>query len=135
MAEQLLARQERVSHVVREYTRDFPTRVRSPTSTRVQDGDVVLVTGSTGSLGCYLLTTLLLSPNVRRVYALNRQSRHGLKDRQRNALIERGLDGDIVDSNKLVLLIGDIAEPMMGLPLDVYTEVGSFTVSRFAELI
>lgn len=128
MAEKLLARQERVSQVVREYTRDFPSVRGLTIATRVQHGDVVLITGTTGSLGCYLLATLLSSPDIRRVYALNRRSRHGLKDRQRNALTERGLDGGIVESTKLVLLVGDIAKSMMGLPVDVYTEVGAFTV-------
>ena len=127
MTEQHPTRQERVSQVVNTYTEGFPSASRS-LATRSEDGDVILVTGTTGSLGCYLLATLLVSPTVRRVYGLNRASKIGLKDRQRMSLTDRGLDGDLVDCSKLVLLIGDITKPMMGLLPDVYTEVSSFAV-------
>ena len=134
MTEQHPTRQERVSQVVNTYTEGFPSASRS-LATRSEDGDVILVTGTTGSLGCYLLATLLvLSPTVRRVYALNRASKIGLKDRQCMSLTDRGLDGDLVDCSKLVLLVGDITKPMMGLLPDVYTEVSSFAVLEILEL-
>lgn len=133
MTEQHPTRQERVSQVVNTYTEGFPSPSRS-LATRSEDGDVILVTGTTGSLGCYLLATLLVSSNVRRVYALNRASKIGLKDRQRMSLIDRGLDGDLVDCSKLVLLIGDVTKPMMGILPDVYTEVSSFAVLEILEL-
>lgn len=88
-------------------------------------GLVVLLTGSTGCLGSSILAELFACPDVRRVYALNRPSAFGrtLQDRQRRALIARGLDGALASSNKVVLLEGDISSPMMGLSGQYYAEV------------
>ncbi|PCH42381.1 hypothetical protein WOLCODRAFT_17681 [Wolfiporia cocos MD-104 SS10] len=87
-------------------------------------GDVVLLTGSTGSLGCYILALLASDPGVSRVYALNRPSRNGvaLRERQRLALTERELDAGIVETGKTVLLEGDMTLPNLGVPQTTYEE-------------
>ncbi|KAJ7930505.1 hypothetical protein B0H13DRAFT_2532734 [Mycena leptocephala] len=97
--------------MVAKYTHDFPPRV-------------VLVTGTTGELGCYLLQNLLADDRVVRVYALNRPTRHRiLRERQASALVDRGLVADLVDSPKLCLLEGDLTGSHFGLSASVYEEM------------
>ncbi|CCM00772.1 uncharacterized protein FIBRA_02813 [Fibroporia radiculosa] len=109
--------------MVAKYSVNLP--VRPQTSVGRHMGDVVLVTGTTGSLGCYLLEALAAEPEVVRVYALNRASRDGvsLRARQRAALDERGVDASILGQEKVVLLEGDLTKPEWGLAPNVYEEL------------
>ncbi|KAF4612641.1 hypothetical protein D9613_011797 [Agrocybe pediades] len=91
-------------------------------------GDVVLVTGTTGALGSYLLSELISNAEVSRVYALNRSSKAAgvstLAERQAKSLVERGLESDVIlGSDKLVLLEANLNLPDFGLPKDVYQEM------------
>ncbi|PCH45139.1 NAD(P)-binding protein [Wolfiporia cocos MD-104 SS10] len=87
--------------------------------------DVVLVTGTTGSLGCHLLEAMVFSPDIARVYAFNRRARDGtaLHARQAVALEERGIDSRILDLPKIVLLEGDLTKVNWGLSDDIFHEV------------
>jgi len=68
-------------------------------------GAVVLLTGSTGALGSYLLSSLAENPDVSRVYALNRGSdQSSLLERQRSTLDCRGLDCSILGEGKVVII-------------------------------
>ena len=93
------------------------------------DGEVVLVTGTTGALGCYLLAELVRRPEIRIVYAINRVRPGGndhtksLAERQKKALYERGLDSKIIHSEKVVLLEADLSLLRFGLADDVYHKV------------
>ncbi|KAH7890598.1 acetyl-CoA synthetase-like protein [Phlebopus sp. FC_14] len=86
---------------------------------------VVLLTGSTGGLGSYLLAQLLDNTAVERVYALNRPSSTQIADRQRSAFIDRGLPIGLLESNKLVYVEADAAQDKCGLPGALYDEVRS----------
>jgi hypothetical protein len=110
--------------MVKKYIQDFPTHTgerKLPTPA----AKVVLVTGTTGELGCYLLSLLLADDSVVHVYAINRSSpqQTALRDRQAHALVERGLDAGILDSSKLSLLTGDVSRPGFGLATSVYQQV------------
>lgn len=109
--------------LVDKYTRNLPKHASTksaPTS------DVVLVTGTTGSLGCSLLALLVQMPEVSRVYAVNRKSQTPLVQRQRVSLRERGYDAEaITASPKLVLLEAAVEEEKLGLPDGLYQEVSS----------
>ena len=83
----------------------------------VDDAATVLLTGSTGSLGSYLLDDLVALANVRRVYALNRAT-DGLA-RQTDASGGRGLSTDFRD--KVVFLHADLAQERLGLDEAAYT--------------
>ncbi|ESK89266.1 hypothetical protein Moror_5151 [Moniliophthora roreri MCA 2997] len=86
-------------------------------------GDVVLLTGSTGSFGTYILEALIKDSTVSRVYALNRQDVKGARSvyiRQSARLQERGLDFNVLNSDKLVLLEGDTALEKLGLEHTVF---------------
>ncbi|CCM00767.1 uncharacterized protein FIBRA_02808 [Fibroporia radiculosa] len=109
--------------MVVKYTRDFP---KHQGSTMIQGGEVVLLTGSTGSIGCYVLAQLLSDPKVSRVYAINRASRDHvpLRRRQRCAFIDRGLP-DLITSEKLTLVEGNLEEDKFDVPADLYEEMCS----------
>lgn len=86
--------------------------------------EVVLVTGTTGGLGSSLLVTLTQSPNVTRVYALNRKASTPLHERQKAILDERGYDAQsILSSPKVVLLESDMEQDRLGLSAELYHTV------------
>ena len=118
------ARIEAMRAMVAKYTSDFPTHKADPSVKRPK-GDVVLVTGTTGSLGSHLLSQLAASEEVERVYALNRPSRDKLplRERQRLALVDRGLDASVLESDKVVLLEGELTKPHFGIKEKVYEEL------------
>ncbi|KAJ7636417.1 hypothetical protein FB45DRAFT_1138067 [Roridomyces roridus] len=107
--------------LLEKHSQNFPSHsgTKLPPSATLR---VVLVTGTTGELGCHLLSLLLADETVVRVYALNRQH-SDLRERQTRAFVERGLDVGRLDSPKLVLLAGNAAVPSFGLPVKIYEEI------------
>ncbi|EDR03550.1 uncharacterized protein LACBIDRAFT_306989 [Laccaria bicolor S238N-H82] len=73
---------------------------------------VVLLTGSTGSLGCFLLARLAKDPGVSKVICLNRACSPGLSlhQRQTEALERRGACVSREDWAKVVLLEADLTK-------------------------
>lgn len=99
--------------MVEKYTENLEVHTGSIPS---PSEDVVVITGSTGSIGTYALAELLHSQNVARVYAFNRRSSsQSLIERQKDAFSARGLDPGLADSSKLVLLEADLAQAHLGL--------------------
>lgn len=88
-------------------------------------GAVVLLTGSTGSLGSQILAFLLESGDVARVYALNRPSSGArtIEERHRARFRDRGLDVCLLGSKRVRYLEGDSAQDGLGLSPDIYEEV------------
>ncbi|KAJ7192838.1 acyl transferase domain-containing protein, partial [Mycena pura] len=86
---------------------------------------IVLLTGSTGALGCHLLSHLLTSESVRHVYALNRAStgEESLLQRQKAALHRQRLPPSITSSSKLTLLAANLADKRLGLPSETADEL------------
>ena len=106
-----------------KYGQDFP--LPSSRRHRRPAGDTILVTGTTGGLGCALLSQLYEAPEVQKIYAFNRKdNRRSLGERQRDALLDRGYRaGAILRSSKVVLLEVDLLRPNFGLSQDLYDEV------------
>ncbi|RYC63917.1 hypothetical protein CHU98_g2299 [Xylaria longipes] len=77
----------------------------------------VLLTGSTGALGSYLLDQLVRNPAVARVVCLNRAEDGGV-ERQAKAMKERDLEQDY--SHKTEFHHADLSRADLGLPKDVY---------------
>ncbi|KIJ41947.1 hypothetical protein M422DRAFT_229444 [Sphaerobolus stellatus SS14] len=115
--------------IVTKYTADLPASnsiSAGPESAAAQSGHIVLVTGTTGALGCYLLAELASRANITRIYALNRPSKQdeSLLERQRKALVDRGLDATtVLTSPKIYLLEADVTMPGFGIPSHIYNEV------------
>ena len=104
--------------LVDEYTipaKISPSRSSSEISYK---GLTVLLTGSTGSLGSYILDLLLADSRVTKVYSLNRIS--GSETRQRSLNATKGLS---INFEKVTFLAADLASPLFGLSQDVYHEM------------
>lgn len=87
------------------------------------DRAVVLLSGSTGGLGSFLLSRLIENPAVERVYALNRPSSGSIEERQRSAFADRGLSVDLLDSAKLVYVEAETSRDGCGFSAALYEEV------------
>lgn len=116
--------------LVDELTQDF--QAHTPSLPAAPHGvEVVLVTGTTGSLGAHILNTLVSVPSVVRIYALNRPDKSGrrsVRERQLRAFEEHGIDSTIVHSSKLVLLEGDTTLTGLGVSSREYENIlGSVT--------
>lgn len=115
---------------VDKYGSDFPCHGSSVANSSVatpSGGDVVLLTGTTGALGSYLLESLVNDSNVSRVYALNRPDARGARSvyiRQAASFRDRQLDYTVLNSEKLLLLEGNLALDKLGLyDDDLYKEI------------
>lgn len=82
---------------------------------------VILITGTTGSLGCHMLHQLAQDTSVARIYAIGRASdvKH-LRERQHSALEGRGLSGSLLKDPRIVLIP---AETLDDVPDDILQEV------------
>ncbi|KAH9946535.1 hypothetical protein B0H21DRAFT_822721 [Amylocystis lapponica] len=105
--------------LIAQYTALLPAAFTVPVPKR--DGAVVLITGTTGSLGSNVLAVLLADPRVMRVYALNRGVE--LVDRQRAVFAHAQLPVELLDSSKLRLLSGEILREDLGLQSTVLDEI------------
>ncbi|KAH9841046.1 uncharacterized protein C8Q71DRAFT_890574 [Rhodofomes roseus] len=108
-----------------KYLNDLPKH-KSATSTAGLH-PVILVTGTTGSLGSFLLSRLVEDPSVARIYAVNRPARdgRGLRARQEAVMASRGLDIACLENSKVVLLEADISVAGFNLSHEVYAEMQS----------
>ncbi|KAJ7127865.1 hypothetical protein C8R44DRAFT_873640 [Mycena epipterygia] len=81
--------------------------------------DIILITGSTGTLGSHVLAVLLDNPGVTRIYVLNRISKghdiEAMRARQTTAFGRQGIPEIYAKSPKISYLAGDITVPGLGL--------------------
>ncbi|EJD42005.1 acetyl-CoA synthetase-like protein [Auricularia subglabra TFB-10046 SS5] len=115
-----------IEAMLAKYTQSFPEHVSSSSqiTTGKHHGSAVLVTGTTGGLGTHMLAQLLERKDVWRVYALNRRSpANHLLDRHKAIFADRGLDPDLLDLGKLVILEGDTTRDDLALRPMLYDEL------------
>lgn len=96
-------------------TRELPISARTPEK-HDRDGLVVLLTGGTGSLGSYILDSLIRNIRIKQIYCLNRGP-DSLK-RQQEAQASRGLQKP--NSPQVICLEGDVTRPYFGLRREEY---------------
>lgn len=109
---------------VDQHTAGFTVNALDETSTATNDeGNHVIVTGGTGSVGSHLVAHLLALPDVRKVTCLNRPSRGSDPgSRQDFAFITRKIQVDpLLASSKLEAFATDLTKPLLGLPPSEYT--------------
>ncbi|KZO93870.1 acetyl-CoA synthetase-like protein [Calocera viscosa TUFC12733] len=84
-----------------DYSQSLPP---SPIGPKSDKGEVVLLTGSTGTLGSYILEQLLDDARVTHIYALNRASAgKDLRCRQIESLVDRAVNAQIRSSLTAVI--------------------------------
>lgn len=111
--------QERIS-MMKEY-QDMIDRVPIPSRIAKETHDqIVILTGSTGALGSYLLHALLLNPAIAHVYCLNRATDGLSLQIERNQA--RGLP-TLLSSDRVTFLTADLAQPHLGLPSATYANL------------
>ncbi|KAJ5644413.1 NRPS-like enzyme [Penicillium longicatenatum] len=84
----------------------------SPPPRTTPTEQIVILTGSTGSLGSYILHALLQNPSVGHVHCLNRRSNASEVQSQKSK--SYGLQ---LDHTRVSFWTADLAEPQLGLPL------------------
>lgn len=87
-------------------------------------GHNVLLTGSTGALGSYLLHTLLASPEVSHTYCLNRSPDSLLVQKARNEAKSLPVD---FPPDRVTFLTSDLSSPHLGLEEKQYSSLQSNT--------
>ncbi|PPR02100.1 hypothetical protein CVT24_011234 [Panaeolus cyanescens] len=108
-----------------------PEGLKPPLTSKVRgssDGEVVLVTGTTGSLGAYVLAYLLDNPQVIRVYAFNRP---GIKakshlERHIQSFSDAGLNLETLNDSRLTFVEGNLETELddrFGIDQSVYDEM------------
>ncbi|THV08159.1 acetyl-CoA synthetase-like protein [Dendrothele bispora CBS 962.96] len=105
-----------------KYSKDFLV-ASSKTSPTAKTRKVVLMTGSTGGVGVHILDRLLEDSTVEKVYALVRRgkdNKDNIKTKQKEAFVERGVNPELVESPKLVLLEAQLSEEKFGLEENVF---------------
>ncbi|KAK0190677.1 hypothetical protein F5146DRAFT_564151 [Armillaria mellea] len=94
--------------MVQKYLKDFPAILAEKRSCALPLGvdKVVLVTGTTGSLGSHILANLVLDKTVKHIYAVNRPGAVPVTKRQQQTFADHGLE---VDMEKVTMLEADLS--------------------------
>lgn len=104
--------------LVQKYTSDLPSKNKKDLTPESQHN--IILTGSTGSLGSYILDQLLRQPNVSKIYCLNR-SENG-EEKQQKMFQMRGLDFEAT-KGRVRFYQARYGEPFFGLSGEIYEEL------------
>jgi aryl carrier-like protein len=115
----LMSREKKMSAMIHKYTKSLPagpvTGIPPPSGKYT-----AILTGSTGSLGTYLLHYLLRSPLFERIYCFNCSA--DAESRQMKSLYDRGLHADDL-AEKVDFLNTDLTQAQFGLSSSKYLEL------------
>ncbi|KAM5540045.1 hypothetical protein V8D89_006185 [Ganoderma adspersum] len=103
------------------YSSDFPPR-SVQLRPRDKGKDVVLITGTTRGFGCDVLEHLLRTDAVSTVYAFNRKGSQAM-DRQLEGFRRRGLEEELLQSSKFVMVEAELDIPSFGLDDRLFVEI------------
>lgn len=113
------SRVEKIEALVGKYTSDIPIQhLDIQTSPKKH---TIILTGSTGSLGTYLLSALLDDPATLKVYCLNRST--DAATRQKSRLLENGLHWDSSREGKVEFLQASFGGEKLALADSKYDEM------------
>lgn len=99
-----------------KYTFDLPITARAPLQSDLKE-KVVILSGSTGSFGTYLLDRLLRDESVAHIICLNRSE--NAEDIQRRSLEEKGLSTELHDKS-ITFAVADFSKQYLGLDAAMY---------------
>ena len=113
-----------IKTVLDKYSSEFSSWTSSTSEVAPrEDGEVILLTGASGSLGTALLERLVDTASVRKVYLLMR----GLKPRKRleDALNQRRMRADMILGNSKVKILNNysMTNSLLGLDIDTYDKL------------
>lgn len=109
--------------MVQKYTSDLPVPLSSLRQGSSLASVVVLLVGSTGSVGSHTLKELLDRSEVQRVYTLDRPGAVTVSSRQRNAFSSHGISMDALNDPRLVALTGSPCLEFLGLERHIFEQV------------
>ncbi|KAI0169257.1 hypothetical protein GGR52DRAFT_581433 [Hypoxylon sp. FL1284] len=110
------------NEIVAEYTRSLPVRQRVSTSTSPSESLVVVVIGSTGFLGSYLVGIMMHDPRISRIICLNRSpNAKATQEKAIREIYEKG--GQPLAFNKLDYLTIKLGDPRLGLNASEYAQI------------
>ncbi|CAG8107562.1 unnamed protein product [Penicillium olsonii] len=116
--------EQRMSALIERYSANFESHV--PVA-RQADGEHIIVTGATGSLGAHVVVQLARSEDVRAIYCLVRASSvHSARRRVYQSLRARGLSYELspAQQGKIIALPADLgSEIRMGLEESTYANL------------
>jgi thioester reductase-like protein len=113
-----------IKDMVHNHTVDLPSPLPSQRKSSDTKQVSVILTGSTGSLGSYLLDILLAKPEISRIYCLNRAI-DGQK-RQTSVNNSKSLSTDWF-RKEVRFLCADLSKPFLGLEKHEYLEMAQDT--------
>ncbi|KAL4860612.1 hypothetical protein BDV12DRAFT_209040 [Aspergillus spectabilis] len=114
-----ISRSENIASLVSQYTDNLPAQTQ-PLPHPPQHSTVIL-TGSTGSLGSYLLDTLLQDGTITKIYCLNRSD---AQERQIASAKEKGLDHiPLTNPQRVEFLTVSFGEKNLGLDHPKYNQL------------
>ncbi|KAL8638538.1 MAG: hypothetical protein Q9228_004312 [Teloschistes exilis] len=100
-----------------KYTWDLPITCRPPRSMTADESMYIILTGSTGSIGSYMLESLLANPRVAHIYCLNRSANSEQRQRDLNAGRDSTVDWA---SDRVSFLQCDLSREYLGFGVDNY---------------
>lgn len=108
-----------LDHFVGKYTAALPPSLTD--TLKSPSKHTVILTGSTGYLGTYILNQLLQDPNVAHVYCLNRSA--DAQSRTKNGFKQSGLDFSPAVESKVTFCPAHLGEERLGLDEEKYNEL------------
>lgn len=124
-----------IDGAVAKLTTSFASRSHRASQEQTHDeGEVYVVTGTTGSLGSGFLSVLLEQPIsvIRKVYLLNRtNSKATTMQRHKDSFLERGFDFSAleaaIETKRAVVVDIDVTQGRLGISDDLYSEVSDIS--------
>ena len=113
-------RVEKMSLMLQKYSDGMVAKEDQLSTRSTKTPQTVLLTGSTGALGSYLLESLASNESIKRIYCLNRSS--DSEQRQDRAMASRGLTLHS-HKNRVVYLKSDMSKSDLGLEHSVYSDI------------
>ena len=113
-------RQQKMQSVFEQYSKDLPISARRPTALHPSAPKSVILTGSTGSIGSYLLDALLSDPTIVHIYCFARPHPTPASSRQIQINSANGLT-TAFPNTKVTFLPVDLSKPYFALSRSAYT--------------